>query len=359
MNSNLLTDLPTEIGELANLTEIDLSSNAIKSVPASISRLKKLEYIDLSLNKIKIKSVPSDMKNLIELKQVRVLGNSENMQKNVCKLGTDNLWINASVLKSPKSKHRSPKQRKVNATCAWAEIKGRRSGQEDTLCWAVNIFGDNASYYLGLFDGHAGRKASEYSASNFHKVLMKKIGKNGEEVVTALTDTFKQIHEEIDSNKYPDGTAALVGVIRDSFLYVANAGDSRAVLYSGGEVIPLSVDHKPESTTEKKRILKHGGFVTESRRVCGALTLSRALGDCDLQPWVTWMPDVQIHEISSEDEFIIFACDGLWDVVSNEEAVRIATTEKEPARAATKLRDYAHLLGSGDNISVAVVTLAI
>jgi len=90
------------------------------------------------------------------------------------------------------------------------------------------------------------------------------------------------------------------------------------------------------------------------KRVDGILALSRALGDNDLQPHVTYQPDVYYVDLLPDDKLLILACDGLWDVVSNEEAVAIALSYKTPAQAATALRDYAHGLGSGDNISVVV-----
>jgi len=69
---------------------------------------------------------------------------------------------------------------------------------------------------------------------------------------------------------------------------------------------------------------------------------------------VTYQPEVYSVDLSHDDKLLIVACDGLWDVVSNEEAVTIAKKYKTPAQAAAALRDYAHGLGSGDNISVIV-----
>eukprot|EP01089_Gocevia_fonbrunei_P015674 TRINITY_DN4644_c0_g1_i1.p1 TRINITY_DN4644_c0_g1~~TRINITY_DN4644_c0_g1_i1.p1 ORF type:complete len:265 (-),score=52.13 TRINITY_DN4644_c0_g1_i1:31-825(-) len=237
----------------------------------------------------------------------------------------------------------------------WAEMKGRRPEQQDTVTVQPNFCGEFNQHFVGLYDGHAGSQASVYAATHFHLNLVKNFFV-ASDAVSSLTDTYKQIHEEIDRLDYPDGTAALVVLIQENMLYVANAGDSRAVLVTtNGDVVPLSVDHKPETVAERKRIIDKGGFVTDSKRVNGMLALSRALGDCELQPWVTWMPDIRIHELSSDDLLIILACDGLWDVLTNEEAAKIACSEPDPARAAAKLRDYAFLLGSTDNISVVVI----
>jgi len=105
---------------------------------------------------------------------------------------------------------------------------------------------------------------------------------------------------------------------------------------------------------KKNRIKQCGGFVTENRRVDGILALSRALGDCDLQPHVTYEPEIHVHKLEPDDEFLVLACDGVWDVMSNETCLKVIGDNPNPVKAASKIRDYAHCLGSTDNISVIV-----
>jgi len=105
------------------------------------------------------------------------------------------------------------------------------------------------------------------------------------------------------------------------------------------------------------RVYDCGGFVNEQKRVDGILSLSRALGDNDLQPHVTYEPEVFTVDLRDDDQFVILACDGLWDVVTNEQAVEIAGRYRSPSQAAAALRDYAHMLGTTDNISVIVYRL--
>lgn len=126
------------------------------------------------------------------------------------------------------------------------------------------------------------------------------------------------------------GCTANVVVIEDmKKLYIANAGDSRAVLGRGGKALALSFDHKPDDEIELRRIEKAGSVVTEGR-VDGNLNLSRALGDLkyktnkELKPeeWpITANPDVKIVDIEPEDDFIIMGCDGIWETKSNDEMV--------------------------------------
>lgn len=126
------------------------------------------------------------------------------------------------------------------------------------------------------------------------------------------------------------GCTAVFALIKDGFLHVSNAGDSRAVLCRGGEALAMSEDHKPESETERNRIYAAGGMVTMEGRINGNLNLSRSLGDFeykknpDLPPEaqiITANPDIKTIQLEPADEFLILACDGVWDILSNQEAV--------------------------------------
>jgi len=125
------------------------------------------------------------------------------------------------------------------------------------------------------------------------------------------------------------GATAVTVLLVGKEMYVANCGDSRGVLCRGGHAVELSLDHKPTDPTEFNRIRNAGGLV-QSGRVMGDLNLSRALGDMQykkvegLKPeeqMVTAYPDLRRFEITDEDEFFVLACDGIWDVKSNQEAV--------------------------------------
>lgn len=129
------------------------------------------------------------------------------------------------------------------------------------------------------------------------------------------------------------GCTAVVALKVGKELYVANAGDSRGILCRGGKAIPLSEDHKPAQEREKNRILSAGGFLSEIGGVCrvnGNLNLSRAIGDlkyksnAQLHPKdqiITAQPDVKAFVLQPEDQFMVLACDGVWDVMSNQEVV--------------------------------------
>lgn len=123
------------------------------------------------------------------------------------------------------------------------------------------------------------------------------------------------------------GTTACVALIIEGRIYVANAGDSRAVLCRDKKALAMSYDHKPEQDIEKNRIEKAGGWVTPVGRVCGNLNLSRCIGDLKYKQnsrisrakqIITAEPDVKVVDIQSNDLFLVVACDGVWDILTND-----------------------------------------
>ncbi|CDW58588.1 protein phosphatase 1G [Trichuris trichiura] len=189
------------------------------------------------------------------------------------------------------------------------------------------------------------------------------------------------------------GTTACVVVLRDKIVYVANVGDSRCVLCREGIAKDLSVDHKPEDEIEKARIEKAGGAITGDGRVNGGLNLSRAIGtlwteifrqNCmilstlgdhfykanDLLPikdqMISALPDIKIHELEKGDEFLVIACDGIWNSMSSQEVIDFisqrAKEGKEEVDIAAELCNAclsSTTSGDGtgcDNMTVIVVT---
>ncbi|XP_063975599.1 protein phosphatase 1L isoform X1 [Diachasmimorpha longicaudata] len=160
------------------------------------------------------------------------------------------------------------------------------------------------------------------------------------------------------------GTTALIAILEDNKLTVANVGDSRGVMCdSKGNAIPLSFDHKPQQQRERQRINKAGGLVTFNGvwRVAGILATSRALGDYPLKDrkLVIADPDILTFDLSDHDpSFLILASDGLWDTFSNEEAVAyIRERLNEPYFGAKSLTLQSFYRGSLDNITVVVINL--
>ncbi|KAL1494323.1 hypothetical protein ABEB36_009938 [Hypothenemus hampei] len=127
------------------------------------------------------------------------------------------------------------------------------------------------------------------------------------------------------------GCTAVVALLKGKELYVANAGDSRCIVCRNGKAIEMSIDHKPEDPPERARIEKAGGAVTSDGRVNDGLNLSRAIGDhsykknqelSDREQMITALPDVKKLTINPrEDEFMVLACDGIWNSLTSQEVV--------------------------------------
>ncbi|KAI3751142.1 hypothetical protein L2E82_22188 [Cichorium intybus] len=170
------------------------------------------------------------------------------------------------------------------------------------------------------------------------------------------------------------GSTAVVAVVGDKEIVVANCGDSKAVLSRGGVTVPLSVEHKPDQPDELERIELLGGRVIEwnGPRVMGVLATSRSIGDKQLKPYVISKPEVTVNKREDADEFMILASDGLWDVISNDSACDVVRkyldmwsykrrslkeNRKRTPNVAVFLTKLAMVHGSSDNISVIVVNL--
>ncbi|PBP23333.1 protein phosphatase 2C [Diplocarpon rosae] len=142
---------------------------------------------------------------------------------------------------------------------------------------------------------------------------------------------------------------------RQRVLYTANVGDARIVLCRNGKALRLSYDHKGSDENEGKRVTNAGGLILNNR-VNGVLAVTRALGDSYMKDLVTGHPYTTETVIQPDlDEFIILACDGLWDVCSDQEAVDLIRSQQDPVAAAKQLVDHALARFSTDNLSCMIV----
>jgi serine/threonine protein phosphatase PrpC len=295
---------------------------------------------------------------------------------------------------------------------------GPRDTMEDRHVVIRGLGGDPRLHFAGVFDGHRGAQAAHYAALHLPRALQvaavkalaqqrsqgassssqggssppagaaassSSSGRSSAQeaavaaAVAALKDSFltvdagfhKEWQQEMAAKArrsnakepYP-GTTALAAVIAGGMLLVANAGDSRAVLSRGGRAIGLSRQHTAELPDERARIEAAGGKVVSrggSWRVGdAALQVTRALGDFDLKAsdGVTAEPEVVEVPLQEDDQFLILASDGLWDVVSDQEAVGLVMdTVKDPSLCAKRLVLEAMSRSSQDNVSIAIIFL--
>ncbi|CAO2833708.1 unnamed protein product [Amaranthus hypochondriacus] len=238
----------------------------------------------------------------------------------------------------------------------------------DNLCEhlsASDDFPSPAAYY-GVFDGHGGTDAASFVCSN----LLKYIIEDPQFPVSlekAIKSAFiKADYAFADSTAFDisSGTTALTALIFGRTMLVANAGDCRAVLGKRGRAVELSKDHKPNCSSEKLRIERLGGVVYDGY-LNGQLSVARALGDWHMKgpkgssfP-LSAEPELQETVLTEDDEFLLLACDGLWDVMSSQCAVTIARRElmlhNDPERCSRELVREALKRNTCDNLTVIVI----
>ncbi|AEO57907.1 hypothetical protein MYCTH_2304655 [Thermothelomyces thermophilus ATCC 42464] len=266
--------------------------------------------------------------------------------------------------------------------------------------------------YFAIFDGHAGTFAADWCGKKLHIILEDIIRKHPNAPIPELLDqTFTAVDaqlgqlplknsgctaaiavlrwedrvpsslsatgsqsiapalakaaEEAAKSENPSSLAASdathaklkSSAVRQRVLYTANVGDARIILCRQGKALRLSYDHKGSDENEGKRITNAGGLILNNR-VNGVLAVTRALGDTYIKDLVTGHPYTTETVIQPElDEFIIIACDGLWDVCSDQDAVDLVRDIQDPVAAAKLLVDHALSRFSTDNLSCMIIRL--
>lgn len=236
---------------------------------------------------------------------------------------------------------------------------------------------DQQGSFFAVYDGHGGSHVAEYSAKNLHRYLFKLLASGSPE--TAINSAFQIVHQELDTigedhtgNPIANnqGSTAAIALIKDGHLHLAWAGDSRCVLARKGHIFEATEDHKPHSPAELERCTSAGakfrrGYICDPEFTMG-LGVARALGDKDLNKYgVIPTPEIKSLKLEPSDEFLIIASDGIWDVISNEEAIsevrhllQLANGSEWGAKsAASRLVSMAKQAGSEDNLTAMVIAL--
>eukprot|EP01101_Sappina_pedata_P002559 TRINITY_DN12790_c0_g1_i1.p1 TRINITY_DN12790_c0_g1~~TRINITY_DN12790_c0_g1_i1.p1 ORF type:complete len:368 (+),score=73.12 TRINITY_DN12790_c0_g1_i1:27-1106(+) len=245
----------------------------------------------------------------------------------------------------------------------FAHTPGRKTNSnkqfvmEDYILVKGNFRNSKAEDLYAVFDGHDGKRAAEYASEKFGEILETQLGKvmpmgdgagipddaiyvgdidlepPGDELTSAqrrvafaLSESFKQMteHLKVELDQDYGGTTALVVFAMGDDLYVANVGDTAAVLGSKSQCERVSKDHRPVDE-ERTRIEESGGkiYAISVPRVEGMLAITRSLGDFDLtSKGIIWNPNVKVlTDFRRKGEFAILASDGIWDLISDQQAV--------------------------------------
>ncbi|KAI9489970.1 phosphatase 2C-like domain-containing protein [Zychaea mexicana] len=271
-----------------------------------------------------------------------------------------------------------------------------RRTMEDAHSYITDYIGVPRQGFFAIFDGHAGKATADWCGANFHKTLAECLSVHeGKPIPEILNLAFLEVDRQVNLNEgKSSGCTAVVAFVqakgdkvclyigctikrwgqrvkvglsigswnegrRGGFterqtLYTGNVGDARAVLCRKGKAVRLSYDHKGSDHQEAKRITDLGGFMMNNR-VNGVLAVTRSLGDCVMKEFVVGNPYTTETELGQGDDFLILACDGLWDVCEDQDAVDLVKDIQDPQAASRKLLDHALANFSTDNLSILVI----
>jgi serine/threonine protein phosphatase PrpC len=267
-----------------------------------------------------------------------------------------------------------------------ASMQGWRVEMEDAHCAVASIPGNLGQWsFFAVFDGHAGARVSERCAKDLLNTIVqteefRRVNPESmpseQEIQQGIREGFLSLDErirqlpEVTSGEDKSGSTAVCVLISPENFFFANCGDSRAILVRSNKVHFATMDHKPNNPEEKQRIQNAGGSVM-IQRVNGSLAVSRSLGDYDYKKvegldatkqLVSPEPEISItSRDKTTDEFIVLACDGVWDVMSNEELNtfiqhRLAVTG-DLTKVCNEVIDNCLYKGSRDNMSIVIIAL--
>jgi len=238
-----------------------------------------------------------------------------------------------------------------------------RETMEDQHVMEDKYGGDLNQGYFGVYDGHGGRGVVEFIPKALHKNLLEEIAALPNDISQDYTKTYLRTDKEIiDRPIQRSGSTAVSALIRKNasgqkWLHVANIGDARAILCRNGTAQRLTYEHKSTDEAEVKRIKESGGFIVK-KRVGGTLAVSRAFGDVEVKTaGLIANPHTEDVELTPTDTHLILACDGLWDVATDQKAVDLIQHEVDPQKMSDKLLYYALNNGTKDNVTVMVIAL--
>jgi len=246
-----------------------------------------------------------------------------------------------------------------------------RRKMEDAHCIQDGFANNPKTGFFGIYDGHGGKEAAIFSSNNLHKILYEQM-QSHENIFTQSPETFKEVlsktfeftDERMKASGVPThhGCTAVACVItgegESHQVFCANVGDTRAILSRKGQAIRITQDHTASNEEEAKRIQAAGGFIINGR-VNGQIVITRSLGDHLMKDYIIGKPHVYHSKLTEDDEFLVLACDGLWDVVEDQRAADFVkeNIDQEAGIISKKLLALALKEGSTDNLTVIVVKL--
>lgn len=261
---------------------------------------------------------------------------------------------------------------------SYADV-GMRDAMEDRHVAAVPLHGLQHVSLLAVFDGHRGAAAAHIAAHTLPARLRERWSSSesaGHALCAALADCEERVLAQgqhawdrrvaaagagAGARRWP-GCTALAAVQCGDVMSFANVGDCRAVMCRRGVAVQVTRDHVVSDELEMQRLQRVGAKLQQGPdgmwRVGDAqLQVARSLGDGDVKCAAGVSAEAELSTVllDGDDEFVVMATDGFWDVMSNEDAVAIVhDTVKNPSMAAKRLTMEALARGSQDNITTLV-----
>lgn len=261
-------------------------------------------------------------------------------------------------------------------------LKGKRPQNEDKHSCITNLDVDHKDYnpnlanvnYYAVYDGHGGRSISKYLSTHLPNFFMDKRVQyplKKEFVKKVYTFWQDELREKYTKAATKAGSTCCAVIHfkkgENEYLNILNTGDSRCIICRNNMAVQLTIDHAPGNFLEYARITNMGGeiYFDGSDHRIGSLSVSRAFGDLNEEPYVTCLPDIFNHRLTGGDKFLVLSCDGLYETLENNSVVNfilmncydIKTGERinKHINIARKLAEHAIATGSGDNISICIV----
>jgi protein phosphatase 1L len=252
----------------------------------------------------------------------------------------------------------------MDITYGISEEAGCRNHMEDAH--AIHQDMNRDFFAAEIYDGHGGKEAAEIASRMLTPYFIHALGKEFEQPLKDRRNKCEPMREaylSVDAHLVERGiksgtTAANLYITGDRFL-AANVGDTRIIIGTRKGYSFLTKDHKPDLPEERFRIESLGGRVVfyGAPRVEGILAMSRSLGDTSLKPFVSSEPRIVEGHLGKENDYAVLASDGVWDVLTNDDAIRIARSVIDPRAASEEISKKAVDRGSTDNITVIVLDL--
>ena len=244
---------------------------------------------------------------------------------------------------------------------AYYEDRGERDYMEDEGKSIENLNGDPNQILFCLFDGHGGGEVSKFLKNNFAQYMKKMLP--FKDYPGDFANLFKLLDKKVELLNVPEAgsTAGIAYIERKNgkrFLYCANVGDTRSILVKkNNKILRLSYDDRVSDRKEKERIIKQGGIIFNGR-IYGQLMLSRCFGDWGIKEYgVIVLPHVARIELTSEDLYLIIATDGVWDVLSDDDIVKLTQINSNSLGICKNIVIESLNRESEDNISCFVISL--